>query len=182
MRRSDQINIWIFRIAAVLLCLTMISVYMTGGLYAKYTATAEGGDGARVAAFVFDVNDVTEEEHFVDVSEVNEPGKSKTFQFLVRNYNTSRSSEVAENYQLFAELHGSLPLTVTVTGDDETNMNLTNSAAQVAESSVNSFQAGEQGKHTYTVTVTWPESEKDLQYANAGLSEVVLRISAWQVD
>ena len=32
MRRSEKINIWIFRIAAVLLCLTVLSVWGTSGL------------------------------------------------------------------------------------------------------------------------------------------------------
>lgn len=35
----------------VLFCLTMITVYMTSGLYAKYTATADDGNGARVIKF-----------------------------------------------------------------------------------------------------------------------------------
>lgn len=37
--------------ACILLCLTLISIHMTGGLYAKYTATATGGDSARVVQF-----------------------------------------------------------------------------------------------------------------------------------
>lgn len=37
--------------ALVLLCLTMISVHMTGGLYAKYITTASNGDSARVVGF-----------------------------------------------------------------------------------------------------------------------------------
>lgn len=37
--------------ALVLLCLTMITTHMTGGLYARYTTTASGSDSARVAKF-----------------------------------------------------------------------------------------------------------------------------------
>lgn len=175
-KRKGNAALWA---AAILLCMVLLSTHMTSGLYARYAAVSGGSDGARVAAFVLDVEDET--DHTVDVSQVNAPGKSATFRFAVRNHNDSRSSEVTEEYQLFAELHGSLPLTVTVTGEG-TNMSLTNSAAQENASAVKLFQAGENGEHTYTVTVTWPEDEKDPQYANAGLSEVVLRISAWQVD
>lgn len=49
MRRSEKINIWIFRIAAVLLCLTVLSVWGTSGLYARYSTSTSGSDGARVA-------------------------------------------------------------------------------------------------------------------------------------
>ena len=37
--------------ALVLLLLTMISVHLTSGLYARYTSTASGSDSARVAKF-----------------------------------------------------------------------------------------------------------------------------------
>ena len=38
-------------LAAILLCLTLISIHLTGGLYAKYTTSASGNDSARVIAF-----------------------------------------------------------------------------------------------------------------------------------
>ena len=37
--------------AAILLCLTLFSCYLCGGLYASYTTTARGEDAARVAKF-----------------------------------------------------------------------------------------------------------------------------------
>ncbi len=37
--------------AGVLLCLTMLSLYLVSGLYAKYSSMAEASDGARTAAF-----------------------------------------------------------------------------------------------------------------------------------
>ena len=44
-------------IACVLLCLTLFSFYLCGGLYAKYISTAYGGDSARVAKFDVSDND-----------------------------------------------------------------------------------------------------------------------------
>lgn len=38
-------------IACVLFCLTLISIYLISGLYAKYTTFSTGGDSARVIAF-----------------------------------------------------------------------------------------------------------------------------------
>lgn len=37
--------------ACILLCLTLITTHMTGGLYAKYTASGAGSDSARVITF-----------------------------------------------------------------------------------------------------------------------------------
>lgn len=50
--------------ALVLLCLTLISVHLTSGLYAKYTATATGSGSARVAKFEVDctVEQATDED------------------------------------------------------------------------------------------------------------------------
>ena len=38
-------------LACVLLCLTLITTHMTGGLFARYTTTAQASDSARVAKF-----------------------------------------------------------------------------------------------------------------------------------
>jgi hypothetical protein len=41
----------VFGIGLELLCLVLVSMSMTGGLYARYTASASGSDAARVAKF-----------------------------------------------------------------------------------------------------------------------------------
>lgn len=38
-------------IGCILLCLTMVSVHLTSGLYARYATSSEGSDGARVISF-----------------------------------------------------------------------------------------------------------------------------------
>ena len=38
-------------LAAIMLCLTLVSVHLTCGLYAKYTTSGESSDGARVIRF-----------------------------------------------------------------------------------------------------------------------------------
>lgn len=48
--RDTQLNIPML-IACVLLCLTMISIHMTSGLYSRYVSTGEGSDSARVIKF-----------------------------------------------------------------------------------------------------------------------------------
>ena len=69
--------------ALILLLLTMISVHMTSGLYARYTSTATATDTARVAKF--------------DVTRSVEPVKDKNgvFELTVTN-----NSEVSITYQV----------------------------------------------------------------------------------
>ena len=45
-----KVNIPMF-VAAVLFCLTLLSVHMTSGLYARYISSAYGSDSARVISF-----------------------------------------------------------------------------------------------------------------------------------
>lgn len=55
-------------IAAILLCLTMISFHMTSGLYAKYLTNGSGGDFARV--ITFGELTLTEEGNFYDTGKL----------------------------------------------------------------------------------------------------------------
>lgn len=48
--KAQKVNVP-FCLALVLLCLTMVSMHLTGGLFARYSATAESSDSARVAKF-----------------------------------------------------------------------------------------------------------------------------------
>lgn len=50
MRKGSKRNIPV-SLACVLFCLTLISVYLTSGLYAKYTTSHNNDDTAQVAAF-----------------------------------------------------------------------------------------------------------------------------------
>lgn len=48
--KTAKVNIPMY-IAALLFCLTLISIHLTSGLYAKYTGSASGNDSARVITF-----------------------------------------------------------------------------------------------------------------------------------
>ena len=49
-RAKSRVNIPII-LAAVLLCLTLISIHLAGGIVARYTTTTDSGDSARVIRF-----------------------------------------------------------------------------------------------------------------------------------
>lgn len=81
--------------ALMLLLLTMLSIHMTSGLYARYTAKSLGSDNARVAKF-----DVTAEVQ----PDENKEGK---FTVLVTN-----ESEVAVKYNIVVEF--TAPMSVSI--------------------------------------------------------------------
>lgn len=78
------------RIAAVLLCLVMVSIHLMSGMYAKYTTNGSGNDDARVAKF--DVN-ITGDAEAVVV----DCAKSTDNVYSITIANTS---EVAVSYTL----------------------------------------------------------------------------------
>lgn len=112
--------------ALVLLFLTMLSIHLTSGLYARYTATSTASDSARVAKF-----DVTAAVQPVD-------GKEGEFTLTVTN-----NSEVAVEYQVVVTLSDRLdaeirnPADITeangksVSGDEQT-ITFTNSQWELA--------------------------------------------------
>lgn len=76
--------------ACVLLCLTLFSMHLTGGLYAKYTAKGNGEDDARVAKF--DVRVTKSADAMINIST---SAKDGIYSFVVTN-----ESEVAVKYDL----------------------------------------------------------------------------------
>lgn len=62
MEKEKRISSRIYQAVAVLLCLVMLSLWMLGNVYARYTTESSGGDTARVAAFVFQLADGSESQ------------------------------------------------------------------------------------------------------------------------
>lgn len=80
--------------AAVLLFLTLLSIHLTSGLFARYTTTVTAGDSARVAKFDVDVT-----ADIKDITVDCEQSDSGTFTLTVTN-----NSEVTVRYTLILTL------------------------------------------------------------------------------
>lgn len=93
----DKKNVAMY-LACILLCLVLITTYMTSGLYARYTAEGIASDNARVAKF--DVTDeVTEMSVPVDIVPDDYSDGTKQGQ-QVLTVDVTNSSEVAAEYSL----------------------------------------------------------------------------------
>ncbi len=98
MKKLNKRTPVVFHVGLVLLCLVLFSTYLTGGLYARYTTTASGGDSARVAKFhITSGGNWTGSSEAVDL-ELNffDPAKLKD----ILSFTISSSSEVAVKYDV----------------------------------------------------------------------------------
>jgi hypothetical protein len=114
MKKSNNRAPIVFYVSMLLLCAVLISAYMTGDLYAKYSTFAIGGDSARVAIFKVNytpkVGDTVITE-LVNLGNIQPGGTSKSIVVEVTN-----SSEVAVEVKVeLTNLTGNLPLTIVKT-------------------------------------------------------------------
>ena len=180
MRRSEKINIWIFRIAAVLLCLTVLSVWGTSGLYARYSTSTSGSDGARVALWG------SSESIQLDSQQLpKQPGQSCTYKLTVSNQrSTGEISEVTQKYHIEVVTAGNLPLTYTLTKDGTQIGPFPETANHkvwtVSEDNM-VFQAGVARESKYTMTVTWPAGQVSAALANVP-DYIQVNVRSEQVD
>lgn len=158
-RESHQPN-WILYLAGVLLCLTLISVHLTSGLYARYVSSASGEDAARVARF-----DVTEAGDLkTSFSALISPGETVKKTVTVKN-----NSEVAITYTVSAEnLFDNLPLTFEFTKQSEQSPELYLAAGETAD---------------FSLSIYWPtdNGKNDVSYSGK-VDLVQLTLSAVQAD
>ncbi len=113
-KASRKLNIPL-QLAAILLCLTLISLYLVSGLLAKYTAQGENTHSARIAAFA--PKAVLEE----DVWEYN-LAKSKKDNIFYFDYplKITNASEVDVSYHISISLRNSSMIGADFTINDTT--------------------------------------------------------------
>ena len=115
----------VFIVGVALACMTLLSVHMTSGLYARYVSQGSGADDARVAKFaITDTLTVKKADNTAGdafaVGDVLIPGASTTYTFEVTN-----SSEVAVSVEMVMQsplqdsdtLMGELPIKLRLVGD-----------------------------------------------------------------
>lgn len=103
----------VVRTAMVLLCLVMVSTCLMGGLLAKYSATGQGDDEARVAKFDVYAEGV-ETENISCTAEKNSNG--------VYTVTVNNASEVAVRYTLAVSMSGDAADGVTASFDADAGM------------------------------------------------------------
>ena len=106
--KNKKVNIPI-RIASVMLCLVLFSLYMTSGMLAKYTTGGKGKIDSRVAKFNVTAADRGESEYVFDQATVTPDGYGN-YSVTVKN-----DSEVAVRYTIILRFNKDKPDYLTIT-------------------------------------------------------------------
>ena len=162
-KKKQNVNIPI-RVAAVLLCLTLFSTYLVSGLFARYTASAEGSDGARVARFSIQGSGALTQPIAVSLA----PGDTKEVSLLIEN-----ESEVAVEY------------TIDVTkGTNNLPLSFRMASEEGAPADAGTFTVQKlPGSHTdrYTLYIDW--KAEDNNPAVMGMVDyIAVTVTAAQID
>ena len=112
MYRKKKINI--VRAACVMLCLTLVSVYMTSGMFAKFATGGKKDDKGRVAAFDVDVGDGGINEYAFVEEEMQPNGD---YSVTVTN-----KSEVAVRYTIEIKFEENVPEYLKISRVDGANV------------------------------------------------------------
>ena len=146
----------VFLIAAlILLCLTLVSMSLMSGMFARYTTKSASNDTGRIAKFRVTGNGFTDAVTF---NVKMNPGDSQKKTLSVVN-----DSEVAVRY--------------TVTVENATD----NLPLQVTGTSLTGTLAPGAAPADVTFNLKWPADENDAAYSGM-LDNIVVTVTAVQVD
>ena len=149
-------------LAAILLCLTLFSCHLCGGLYAKYSATGFGEDAARVARF-----DVSEDGAYFSKNLLIETAPGRVEREIV----VTNNSEVA------------VACVVTIKNKTQNipySFSIDGSTLSMHECSVTCYLEPNSKDNKIEIVIEWDE-EGALKYM--GMVDLIeLTISAEQVD
>jgi hypothetical protein len=171
------------RVYAYLIYLILITLLVTAVSFSRYATLVTGSEEAGVAGMVIEYVPVSATLNGDTVSSISNgimvnnvtPGTVLVYHFNIRNYEGSNLNQVLMKYH------------ITVSFDpDPKEIPLTYDLAPGG--TYNSAGGGwtylgfeEQETHSYTLTVTWEESENDPSYASK-TQQVLIEIDSEQVD
>ena len=148
---------------------------------ARYESSASGSDSVTVAALVLGESQTLT----VDTQNIA-PGKSVNYTFGIQNFDESASAEVSMGYSITVLSTQNLPLNYKIKCNDTTG-----GTPLVAKDSTKNVTGGTAFSgavlpygsfiHTYTLTLSWNESNNDATYANE-VEVVKIKIDSEQVD
>ena len=159
-RKASKINIPMF-VACVLLCLTLMSLHLMGGIYARYVSVSEGSDSARVAKFGISENKTAFSETFLLSTR---PGV-ENMEIAVEN-----DSEVAVAYTVTVKnTTNNIPYSFSIGGGAPEFSSCTSTANLAPDSNA-----------TVTVSAIW-DAEGALDYMGM-VDLITVSIIAQQID
>lgn len=182
MEKLNKRSTPIFYIAMLLLVLVLFSTRMTASLYARFTTTADGSDGARVAIFNVDCQEVESTMH-IDLDFFDSTKQTDTIEFAVTS-----SSEVAVSHEIslilpekLTKLVNAGKIVVTLTEVGGTTVGGTITANGITFGKKNLGIANTEIEINYVITFTIPENTVPGEIVEI-TKPIILRVHAEQID
>ena len=181
-RKTTHYSVWIMRFAALLGCLTLMTLYLLSGAYSKFYTTESGGDGARAALFSPYFNSASS----MDVSNAT-PGYTNEITFTVQNFSDEKVPEVAMKYKIILKTTGNIPLKFTVCKSDGSTLKEFIcdgiNGKQIYEYTDASlvFDTGVKESRAYQLKAEWQSGQNDARFS--GMTDAVyLEVEFLQID
>lgn len=174
--RKVKVNI-LMCTAAVLLCATLFSMHLVGGLYAKYTTSTSNSDSARVAAFKITQSGTIFNEIKAEIM----PGETQIAELTIEN-----ASEVAMEYTLkVTNVTGNItPLKFKLSPADAVTPTVKTESYEKGISINSACQMP--GDHTdkYVLEIVWePSDREEDDLALIGMVDyITVSVTAAQID
>ena len=173
----------VFRVAALLLCLVLITTYLLSGAYSKFFSGASGGDSARVAHFSPNFTSAM----VVDFKNAT-PGDATEINFTVQNFSGEKMPEVAMKYKILLKTTGNIPLTFTLLDSSENQLldsawdcNGTSGECKYEYDPSRVFGVGTKETDRYKLNIKWPADRNNAQFS--GMTDAVyLSVEFLQID
>lgn len=157
-----------------LFVLILILVKSPVKTYSKYSSSIPLTSGTQIASFVFLLDSNTEIP--IELDENLYPGCTKEFNFNVKNFNASESSEVNLNYTLKINRTNNLPIELKLYKND--NLVLSGNEKELQN---NYLEKDVNTTDSYKLVITWDYNLKDSKYAGM-IDTISINIIAEQQD
>ena len=167
----------VFRIAALIVCLVLITTYLLSGAYSKFSSGASGGDSARVAHFSpkFTSTVITVENQLPGFPNITD--NSYLIDFSVQNYTGDKASEVAMKYKIVLKTTGNIPLKFTLlngAGNQLKTWDCDGTSGEKTYEYINDsliFGVGTKETQNYKLKIEWPSDRNNAQFS--GMTDAI---------
>ena len=176
MKKSNKRAPLVFYFGVFVLCMTLFSSHMTGGLYARYTSSASGSDSARVARF--DVSIGLPSETKFDLNCYDAAKQSISYQIEVA---PTAKNEVAVQYSLVVTFAEAPPSWLVLSIPGKSAPSVTDGRTVYTFANIGTFSPPSSAPQTFTLTVKVPVGTPSTEVGNYNLTAKV-SVEVTQID
>lgn len=163
-------------IKTYLVCLVILTFFVTSVSLSRYIMRVEGGDSARVAKYIVEINMQKDFESVELQLDDIMPGESHDYEFAVANNDGANRSEVAFSFYIELTTTALLPLEITIS--EGVNVYEYNHSEEKIITDI--YYIGTSSNQTveFLITFAWDAEENDAIYQ--GLTDTISINVFWE--